>query len=269
MRRASENQHVAFQDLNLLKNTGDLFMAGTETTSTAITWIILFFLHYPQVQERCYQEVCDVIGTQRPPSMLDKAKMTYLEATIMEVLRYANIAPLSAPHSTSCDVSFRGYVIPKGTYVVANMSSVLHDPASWGDPENFRPERFIGTDGKLSVPGAYIPFSLGERVSYIPFSLGERVSYIPFSLGERVSYTPFSLGEKVIYIPFSLGERVSSTPFSLGEKVSYTPFSLGERVSYIPFSLGERVSSIPFSLGERVSSIPSAWVRGSATFRSA
>ena len=87
--------------------------------------------------------------------------MPYLEATVMETLRFANLVPFSAPHSNNRDVSFRGYVIPKGAFILPNMETVLHDPAEWGDPENFRPERFIGPDGKLQRPDAYIPFGNG------------------------------------------------------------------------------------------------------------
>ncbi|KAL8615087.1 hypothetical protein ACOMHN_009163 [Nucella lapillus] len=149
---------------NLQHTVFDLFMAGTETTSTAILWALLFFLHHPYVQDKCFQEISDVIGPHRPPSMSDRPKMTYLEAAICEVLRRADIVPLSVPHGTACDVNFRGYTIPQNTMVLTDLNCVLHDPEIWGDPENFRPERFIGPDGKLTRREELIPFSAGRRV---------------------------------------------------------------------------------------------------------
>ena len=87
--------------------------------------------------------------------------MTYLEATISEVMRHASIVPLGVPHSTSEDVSFAGYVIPKGAYVIVRLDTALHDPEVWQEPDKFRPERFIGADGKLLRPEGFIPFSTG------------------------------------------------------------------------------------------------------------
>jgi len=46
--------------------------------------------------------------------------------------------------------------------VIANFNGVLMDKEFWGDPEVFRPDRFIGTDGKLDVPDQYLPFGFGE-----------------------------------------------------------------------------------------------------------
>ncbi|KAL8615093.1 hypothetical protein ACOMHN_009169 [Nucella lapillus] len=149
---------------NLRMCIADLFMAGTETTSTAILWALLFFLHHPHVQDKCFQEISDVIGPHRPPSMSDRPKMMYLEATICEVLRRADIVPLSLPHSSARDTIYRGYVIPKDTIIIPDISCVLQDPEIWEDPEDFRPERFIGPDGKLTRPDEFIPFSAGRRM---------------------------------------------------------------------------------------------------------
>jgi cytochrome P450 len=147
---------------NLNLSVGDMFVAGTETTSTALRWALLFFLHFPHVQDKCYAEIRDVIGS-RTPSMRDRPSLTYLEATIMETLRFADIVPLNVPHGLASDVTFRGYVIPKDAMVFPCLSSVLKDPDVWGDPENFRPERFIDPDGKLTKPEQFIPFGIGKH----------------------------------------------------------------------------------------------------------
>ena len=153
---------MSLSEFSLLKAAGDLFLAGTETTSTAINWTLLYFLHHPEVQDKCYNEICDVIGTGRLPSFGDKANMTYLEATTMEVLRAANIAPLATYHASPHDITFRGHVIPKDAVILPNLDSVLQDPEIWGDPENFRPERFIDPDGKVKRPEEFIPFGMGK-----------------------------------------------------------------------------------------------------------
>lgn len=58
-------------------------------------------------------------------------------------------------------MDFKGYTIPKDTQVLVNLNSVLRSPEVWGDPDKFRPERFIGEDGKLLRFEELIPFSIG------------------------------------------------------------------------------------------------------------
>ena len=86
-----------------------------------------------------------------------------MEATLLEVLRKADIAPLSFSHGLARDVTFHGYGIPQDAIIIPNLSTVLQDPEIWGDPENFRPERFIGPDGKLARPEEFIPFGTGRK----------------------------------------------------------------------------------------------------------
>nr|KAG5687490.1 hypothetical protein BaRGS_017082 [Batillaria attramentaria] len=121
-----------------------LFAAGSETTAITLRWAVAYFLHHPDVQEKCHQEIRKVVGVDRRPTMQDRPEMMYLEATTTEVLRIASVAPLSVLHTTSCDVSFAGYTIPKGTTVIPNLDSVLYDSEVWEDPDTFRPEMFIG-----------------------------------------------------------------------------------------------------------------------------
>ncbi|XP_025099203.1 LOW QUALITY PROTEIN: cytochrome P450 2B4-like [Pomacea canaliculata] len=150
-------------DPNLVKVMGDLFVAGTETTATVIRWALVYFLHYPEVQELCFQEIKESsVRSERRPSATPE--LTYVEATIMEVLRHADIAPFALHHGLACDTMFMGYTLPKDTIIIPFIDSVLQDPDIWDNPLDFRPERFIGPYGKLVKKEEFIPFSLGRRV---------------------------------------------------------------------------------------------------------
>ncbi|XP_046565212.1 cytochrome P450 2U1-like [Haliotis rubra] len=142
----------------------DLFVAGTETTSTTIRWILVYLLSNPDVQEKCFQEIKEHIGQSRRPTMKDKTNLPYVEATIMEALRLSDIVPTALPHAVPHDVQFRGYTFPKGVQVIVMLDSVLQDPDVWGDPESFRPDRFLDDSGKIIKKEEFIPFSLGRRV---------------------------------------------------------------------------------------------------------
>lgn len=53
-------------------------------------------------------------------------------------------------------------MIPKGTMVIPLQWAIHMDPSRWGDPQEFRPERFIGEDGAVLRPDGFIPFQTGE-----------------------------------------------------------------------------------------------------------
>jgi len=141
----------------------DLFVAGTETTSTTLQWLMIYMMYNQEVQEKCRQEIHQVIGSERLPTASDKGSLVYTEATLLEVQRMATIVPLALPHVAKVDVKVGDYTIEKGSFVIPHIYTSHHDNDTWGDPENFRPERWINTEGKLINHQAYVPFSLGKR----------------------------------------------------------------------------------------------------------
>jgi cytochrome P450 len=127
--------------------------------------MILLMAAHPEVQERVQQELDEVVGPSRVPSIEDRARLVYTDATVHEMMRFIALAPLSVPHGATADTGFRGYFISQGTVVFINLYSMSHDPAVWGDPEVFRPDRFIDTSGhiKNKLLEEFLPFSIGRR----------------------------------------------------------------------------------------------------------
>ncbi|XP_059161819.1 cytochrome P450 2C15-like [Physella acuta] len=163
--RKAKGKETCLNEDELVKTAYDLFIAGMETTSTTITWCLLYVLNNPEVQAKIYRELKEQVGTNRSPCIQDKPNLTYLNAVIKETQRLASLVPQSVTHTCTEDVTVRGYTIPKGTYISPNLDSVLHDPKIWGDDVmEFKPERFIDQDGKLKTPEEFIPFSIGRRV---------------------------------------------------------------------------------------------------------
>ncbi|XP_022080018.1 cytochrome P450 2J6-like [Acanthaster planci] len=159
---------------------GDLFGAGTETTSTTLRWALLFMVGYPEIQSQVQKEIDSVVGRNRLPRLSDKSELAYVEAVLSEVQRMGDIVSLGVPHKCIEDTTLRGYHIPKGSLIVANMWSVHHDPVEWPNPSEFRPERFLDDEGKLVRRDKLIPFGIGRRVC-----LGEHLArmelYIMFT----------------------------------------------------------------------------------------
>lgn len=143
---------------------GDLFVAGTDTTTNTLLWSLLYMCLHPDVQEKVQAEIDTVIGRERPPSLTDKIQMPFTEATIMEVQRMTVVVPLSVPHMASESTVFQGYSIPKGSVVLANLWAVHRDPKVWEKPNDFNPSRFLDEQGQILKKEAFIPFGIGRRV---------------------------------------------------------------------------------------------------------
>ena len=87
-----------------------------------------------------------------------------MEASILEITRVSSIVPLGLPHATTTDVVFKGYNLPKNTLIFGNHYAAHYSKAVYGDPENFRPERFLSVDEKTVVRNkAWMPFGTGKR----------------------------------------------------------------------------------------------------------
>ncbi|XP_041790866.1 cytochrome P450 2J6-like [Chelmon rostratus] len=153
-----------FDEENLVMCVWDLFVAGSETTSTTLRWCFLYMAKYPEIQAKVQAEVDRVIGQSRQPSMDDRANLPYTEAVIHEIQRMANIVPLSLPHATSRDIQLGGYTIPKGVIIIPNLTSVLFDKNEWETPFTFNPGHFLNEEGKFVKPAAFVPFSAGKRL---------------------------------------------------------------------------------------------------------
>ncbi|XP_060928585.1 uncharacterized protein LOC133003016 [Limanda limanda] len=157
------NPTTEFHHDNMVSTVFNLFLAGTETTSSTIRYAISVFIKYPNIQEKMQQEIDSVVGKDRCPKMEDKKSLPFTYAVIHEVQRFLDIVPLNLPHYTLKDISFRGYTIPKDTTIIPLLHSVLRDDKQWATPWTFNPQHFLDHDGNFKKNPASIPFGAGKR----------------------------------------------------------------------------------------------------------
>ncbi|XP_064020036.1 cytochrome P450 1B1-like [Pogoniulus pusillus] len=143
----------------------DIFGAGQDTTSTALSWVLLLLLKHPGLQQDLQAELDRVVGRSRMPTAEDRPHLPLLEAFIYETLRYSSFVPITIPHATTQDVELEGFHIPRGTVVFINQWSVNHDSSKWPDPQRFDPRRFLDSQQRLDRDQAssVMIFSAGQR----------------------------------------------------------------------------------------------------------
>nr|XP_046248598.1 cytochrome P450 2J2-like [Scatophagus argus] len=202
-----------FDEENLIVCVLDLFVAGSETTSTTLRWAFLYMAKYPEIQEKVQAEIDRVLGQSRQPTMEDRVNLPYTDAVIHEVQRIGNIVPLSLPHVTSKDIQLGGYTVPKGVTIIPNLTSVLFDKNEWETPFTFNPGHFLNEEGKFVKRPAFIPFSAGKRVC-----LGENLARMELFLffTSFMQHFTFSMpaGVKPV-MDYSFGITLAPHPYEI------------------------------------------------------
>ncbi|XP_010592052.2 cytochrome P450 1A1 [Loxodonta africana] len=201
-KKLDENANIQLPDKKIVNIVMDLFGAGFDTVTTAISWSLMYMVTNPSVQRKIQEELDTVIGRARRPRLSDRSQLPYLEAFILETFRHSSFLPFTIPHSTTRDTSLSGFYIPKGRYVFVNQWQINHDQKLWGDPSEFRPERFLTSDGAINR-------ALSEKV--ILFGMGKR-KCIGETMGRLEVFLFLAILLQQVEFSVSPGVKVDMTP---------------------------------------------------------
>ncbi|XP_065073957.1 cytochrome P450 4C1-like [Ochlerotatus camptorhynchus] len=154
----------SFSDQEISDHVYTMIVAGNETSATQLAHTCLLLAMNPDVQEKAYQEVQQVITSSDMFVDTDTLKqLVYVEAVLKEAMRLIPVAPLIARENIR-DIELDGHRIPKGTVFLMNIYALHRRSDIWGlDSERFNPDRFLGDEARRRHPFAHLPFSGGPR----------------------------------------------------------------------------------------------------------
>jgi len=151
-----------FDREELINEIGVFFLAGHETTASALTWTMFILSQQPHATQRIRDEVAAIAG-DAPLQLEQVRKLTFVRNVLKEALRlYPPITFL--PRVAAEATTLGGRRIAKGTMVMIAPWSLHRHERLWRNPDRFDPDRFTPEREHELPKGAYIPFGTGPRV---------------------------------------------------------------------------------------------------------
>jgi cytochrome P450 len=89
-------------------------------TATVIQTFFLMMVLHPEIQEKAYQEIREVVGEDRLPDLLDESKLPYINAIIKELHRFNPPVPLM-PRSPLEEDDYEGLTLPSKSWLFTNI----------------------------------------------------------------------------------------------------------------------------------------------------
>ncbi|PKA62977.1 Premnaspirodiene oxygenase [Apostasia shenzhenica] len=169
--RIQQNGSLQFplSNENIKSVINNFTMAGSETTSTTMEWMMTELVRHPEAMRKVQKEVRDVLGESSNAKMVVneeaiQGKLHYLQLVTKETLRLHAPVPLLLPRENLERSEVMGYDIPAKTIVLVNAWAIGRDPKYWERPDEFWPERFEKSD--VDFKGncfEFLPFGSGRR----------------------------------------------------------------------------------------------------------
>ena len=145
----------------VLSESMQLLVAGHETSSNALSWLLYLLSSRPDCLARVRQEFDSVLG-DAPLSFGDVPRFEFATQVIQEALRlyppFWMIDRMAVADDRAGDLA-----IPRGSTVIVFVYGAHHAPRYWQSPESFDPERFTKANAMLQPPFTYLPFGGGPR----------------------------------------------------------------------------------------------------------
>lgn len=152
----------AFTREELIDQLGVLFLAGHETSASALTWVFYLLATRPELVARIRAEVAEVCG-DGPITFEQTKRLVFTRNIFNETLRlYPPITFL--PRVANEATKIGDYRVKRGALIMVAPWVLHRHRLYWKDPNVFDPDRFLPERKADLVQGAYIPFGIGPRI---------------------------------------------------------------------------------------------------------
>ena len=152
---------TSMSDELVVSESMQILVAGHETSSNALSWLLYLLSSRPDCVDRVRDEFDSVLG-ERHLSFSVVPKFEFTTQVILEALRlyppFWMVDRMALADDRAGDLD-----IPRGSTVVVFIYGTHHSPRYWENPESFDPERFTKAKEKLYTPFAHLPFGAGPR----------------------------------------------------------------------------------------------------------
>ncbi len=189
-------ERFSYQDL--VDQISLIFLAGHETSASALTWALYLLASCPEWQEIVHQEII----ASYPEGILDDQAIRLLPQTLnvfKETLRL--YPPISFFMRTVMEeTSMRNKIMQPDALIVISPWLLQRNENYWPCPHGFSPERFAEKEQAQACKEAYLPFGKGPRICVgagfaqqeAVIILAEMVAHFRLSVAEGCTPEPIS-----------------------------------------------------------------------------
>ncbi|XP_074858331.1 cytochrome P450 4B1-like [Carettochelys insculpta] len=160
---AKDENGAGLSDEDLRAEVDTFMFGGHDTTASGISWTLYCLAQHPEHQQKCREEIRELLGDQEAIQWDDLSKMPYTTMCIKESMRIFPPVPFVGRQLSKPITFHDGRYLPAGALVAINVYLIHRDPSLWNDPEVFDPMRFSPENSSKRHSHAYMPFSAGPR----------------------------------------------------------------------------------------------------------
>ncbi|XP_078486562.1 leukotriene-B4 omega-hydroxylase 3 [Ciona intestinalis] len=167
--RTKDESGEGLTDQEIREQVDTFLFAGHDTTASAICWFLYNLACHPEYQDKCREEVKEVMEGRKDVQMFDIGDMTYLNMCLKESMRLHSPIPfigrkVKNPINLRRPNDNTEVTLCPGTTIIPHLLSLHRNPDVWDEPEVYDPERFNTKNASRLHPYAYVPFSAGPRI---------------------------------------------------------------------------------------------------------
>lgn len=148
-----------FSPQEMVDQVAIFFLAGHETSASAMAWALYLLASHPEWQDKLAEEA----GQRDLSEFSEVAKLKHSRDVFREALRLYPPVPMMVREAT-CPQNFRDREVPTGSQIVISPWHLHRHERLWENPDGFDPERWQTENGRTCMRNAFIPFSAGPRV---------------------------------------------------------------------------------------------------------